>query len=323
MLGGAFSVRPFTAVLVALPALLWSLWDVIREMRDRSDGRAAAWRRLWFAGLGLVPLALTVPLANAIWTGDPLLSPYVIFWPYDRLGFGPGHGPLPEGNTVWLGLSSALAALGHLANHLHGWPTLSLSFVVLLFLFHPRRQADLFLAAISVSLVFGYALYWTSGDVFGPRYAYEATSALLILSAAGISRVWRFVAARDRGGLWRGVRRTTLLTVLLVVLTIGNLAGYLPWQIRRYHGLYGVTGETRELLLAADLENALVVVQDDDGWKDYAVAFSMNAPTLDGSVVYANDCGSYNDELLARYAGRQVYWFDGQELRPCDPATVP
>jgi hypothetical protein len=269
-------------------------------------------------GLGFVPLALAVPVTNAIWTGDPFLSPYVMFWPYDRLGFGPGHGPLPQGNTVWLGLSSSLAALGHLASYLHGWPTLSLVFVVLLFTFKPRRPADLFLAATVVSLVFGYALYWTSGDVFGPRYAYEVTSALLVLSAAGIERVWLFLAQKDSAGPRRAVRRTSLLAGVLVLLMVGNLAGYLPWQFGRYRGLYGVTGETREILLAAGLDNALVIVRDENGWKDYAVAFSMNEPTLDGSVVYANDCASLNGQLLAHYPGREVYEFDGRELRSCE-----
>jgi hypothetical protein len=312
MLGAAFVVRPFTAFCIALPAGFWSLWDGVRQ----EEGRWLAWRRLWFMGLGFTPLALAVPVANAIWTGDPFLSPYVMFWPYDRLGFGPGHGPLPQGNTVWLGLSSSFAALGHLATYLYGWPALSLAFVVLLFMFKPRRQADLFLAATVASLVFGYALYWTSGDVFGPRYAYEVTSALLVLSAAGISRVWLFLTQKDSAGPRWAVRRTSLLAVVLVLLVIGNLAGYLPWQFRRYRGLYGVTGEPRELLSAAGLDNALVIVRDENGWKDYAVAFSMNEPTLDGSVVYANDCASLNDQLLAHYPGRAVYEFDGWELRP-------
>jgi hypothetical protein len=165
-------------------------------------------------------------------------------------------------------------------------------------------------------LVFGYVLYWTSGDVFGPRYAFEAASALLVLSAAGIQRISRFLAETDSAAPRPSLRRTTLFAGLVVVLALGNLVGYLPWQVKRYRGLYGVTSEPRERLLAAGLENALVIVQDENGWKDYAVAFSMNAPKLDGSVVYANDCGSHNEELLAYYAGRDVFAFDGLAVRP-------
>jgi hypothetical protein len=290
---------------------------------------------MWFMGLGFVPLALMMPLSNAIWTGDPMLSPYVLFWPYDRLGFGPGYGPLPEGNTIWLGLSSSIAALGHLANILHGWPALSLTFVVLLFLFKPRHRADLFLISTALSLILAYAFYWTSGDVFGPRYAYEATSALLVLSAAGIRRVWRFCAsqrvpgkqvtgqqalASDQGMEGRAGPAWTrrcgqVLWGVLVLLMLVNLGLYLPWQFRVYRGLYGVTAEPREALQEAGLHNALVIVRDENGWKDYAVAFSLNRPTLDGDVVYANDCASLTEQLLAHYPEREVYYYDGQSVR--------
>jgi hypothetical protein len=323
MLGTAFVIRPFTAVSVALPAGLWTLWQGVRDRRKGQAGQGLALRRLWHMALGFIPLALVVPVANAIWTGDPLLSPYVLFWPYDRLGFGPGHGPLPQGHTAWLGLSSAFATLGHLANYLHGWPALSLAFVVLLFTFQPRRQADLFLVAVVASLVFAYALYWTSGVPFGPRYAYEATSALLTLSAAGISRMWRYLAQKDVTEPRPAVRRTSLLAGLLVLLTLINLALYLPWQLKRYRGLYDVTGEPRERLLAAGLDNALVIVQAGTGWKEYAVAFSMNVPTYDGAVVYASDCGAFNDQLMARYPGREVYVFDGRELHPYGRGSEP
>jgi hypothetical protein len=286
-------------------------------------------------GLGFVPLALAMPLSNAIWTGDPMLSPYVLFWPYDRLGFGPGHGPLPEGNTIWLGLSSAIAALGHLANILHGWPALSLTFIVLLFLFKPRRRADLFLVSTALSLLLAYVLYWTSGDVFGPRYAFEATSSLLVLSAAGIWRVWEFCAGqrlagrpaagwpalasgqgREEGARPGWARRCgAALRTAVMLLMIVNLGLYLPWQLHVYRGLYGVTAEPREVLLEAGLHNALVIVRDENGWKDYAVAFSLNRPTLDGDVVYANECASLTEQLLSHYPEREVYYYDGQSVR--------
>jgi hypothetical protein len=97
---------------------------------------------------------------------------------------------------------------------------------------------------------------------------------------------------------------------------LGNLVGYLPWQLRRYRGLYGVTSGPRDLLLAAELENALVIVRDKNGWRDYSVAFSLNTPNLDGSVVYANDCHPLNEELVDHFPSRQVYIFDGKSVQP-------
>lgn len=322
-LGAAFAVRPFTAAAIALPSFLWALWQVYRARRG--DWRVE-WRRIWFIGLGFAPLAAFVPLANAVWTGDPLLSPYVLFWPYDRLGFGPGRGVLPGGNTVWLGLSSVFASMGHLASYLHGWPALSLCFVVLLFMFKPRHRRDLWLAGTALSLIGGYGLYWTSGDVFGPRYVYEATTALCLLSATGIVRVAKITGAlgskgqRARSGeagrKSKQHARQLVFRIALAVLVLVNLGVYLPWQLWRYRGLYGVTGAPREILQAANLHNALVIVRDESGWKDYAVAFSMNRPTLDGDVVYANDCDLLVGPLLDHFADRSVFVFDGQSVLP-------
>jgi hypothetical protein len=296
MIGAAFAIRPFTAFAVLIPAGLYVLWGLVRHQ---------AWRPAWLLCVGFVPLAALVPLFQAIWTGDPFLSPYVLFWPYDRIGFGPGTGPLPEGNTVWVGLSGAVAAMGHLANHLLGWPALSLSFVILGFLFKPRRRRDVFLAATALSLIFAYVAYWTSGDVFGPRYTYEIASALFVLSAAGIVRVGRWL---------QHVRKEWVLYVVLGLLITVNLTVYVPWQIREYQGLYGITAEPREILLQAGLRNALVIVRDEGGWYDYAAAFSLNTPDLSGDVVYANDCWPHNDELVAHFPGREVYYFDGKTV---------
>jgi len=301
-LGAAFAIRPFTAVALAMPASFCALWRLIRDRE---------YRPLWFLSLGFVPIAASVPLCQAIWTGDPLQSPYTLFWPYDRLGFGPGTGPLASGNTPWLGLSGSVAAIGHLASDLFGWPALSLTFVVLLFLFRPHQRWALVLVSSALSLVFGYALYWTSGDVFGPRYAYESVSALIVLSARGIVQVGDWL--EGRGKLW-------LLKAGLGVLVGVGLVLYWPWQISSYRGLYGITAQPRTVFMEAGLVHALVIVEEERGWWDYAVAFSLNAPTLDGDVVYANECGPEVEALLRTYSDRAVYRFDGEHLVPYEDA---
>ena len=350
-LGCAFVIRPYTALAVGFPAVTLVVAalasailraagtapivsGILRPVRRATEyGLRRQLRRSWYVVLGFVPLALLVPLTNAVWTGDPLQSPYVLFWPYDRIGFGPGHGTLPGGNTVWVGLSEAVVNVGHLANHLHGWPALSLTFVILLFVVRPRRGRDLYLLSTALALILAYVFYWTSGDVFGPRYVYEATSALIALSAAGILRVWMrvqrcapgsgmaspgpaHVQPAVQGGKGRALGWGLPIAISLVALFLVDLGLYLPWQLQSYRGLYGITAEPRQVLEQADLNNALVIVRDENGWKDHAVTFAMNRPTLDGDVVYANDCGSLNGRLLAAYPGREVYTFDGYRVRP-------
>jgi hypothetical protein len=102
---------------------------------------------------------------------------------------------------------------------------------------------------------------------------------------------------------------------MLVLLVGVNLFVYLPAQFRRYRGLYGITAEPREILEQADLHDALVIVDSGGEWRRYAVPFSMNAPTLDGDVIYAKECLQV-EELVADYSGQRVYTFDGQALQP-------
>ncbi len=302
-LGGGFAIRPFTAVSLGLPAILYAVWRWLRY---------GEWRRVWLMAWGFIPLALTVPLFNAIWTGDPLLSPYVLFWPYDRLGFGPGHGPTPQGNTIWLGLGETLLGLGRLANHLHGWPSLSLAAIILGFLGKPRRFWPVFCLLSALSLILGYALYWTQGDLFGPRYYAEAMSLLFILSADGMAQIAAWVRRR---GLWYQHAWRLGLGLLIAI----DLLVYLPIQFSRYHGLFGITAGPKTLLQQAHLEQGLVIVRhsahDPHGWKDYAVAFTLNTPNLDGHVVYASDCGPLIPTLLQAFPQRPVYEFDGHTLR--------
>jgi hypothetical protein len=178
------------------------------------------------------------------------------------------------------------------------------------FLFSPRRFWELFLAGTALSLLLAYVLYWTNGDLFGPRYTYEVASALFVLSATGIVRVWRWAHKRGR---WQ----TRFIGSALVLLLAIDLLVYLPWQWRSYHGLFGITAEPKAILQQADLDNALVIVNTDKrGWKDYAVPFSMNTPTLDGSVVYASECPPMTQQLVAQFADRKVYYFDGQQVWP-------
>ncbi|MHB9092896.1 MAG: glycosyltransferase family 39 protein, partial [Chloroflexota bacterium] len=83
-LGMLFLSRQLTAVGIGLPFVVWGVVDVLRKR-----GR---WRAYGLILAGFLPFAAAVLVYNNLTTGSPFRSAYELYWPYDRIGFGPGIG---------------------------------------------------------------------------------------------------------------------------------------------------------------------------------------------------------------------------------------
>ncbi len=104
--GLAFLTRPLTALVYAVPFVAYVIWQAARRGR--------------FRGREYLPLALAggavaalLPLYQWAVTGDPWLNPYLLWWPYDRPGFGLGYGPMPGGHSLhyaWINLRQDTSA---------------------------------------------------------------------------------------------------------------------------------------------------------------------------------------------------------------------
>jgi hypothetical protein len=78
----------------------------------------------------------------------------------------------------------------------------------------------------------------------------------------------------------------------------------------RNSGFGYLDGRAQGVVNDADLENALVLVQQDcpgTAWYCYGSVFWRNAPDLDGNVVYARYLVNRLPELFAQYPDRSVY----------------
>lgn len=205
-IGMAFLSRQLTAVGVAVPFVIHGLYQVAH------DPRRHGMNYLLVVAL-FVPFVAALLAYNAALTGSPFTSTYELYWPYDRIGFGPGVGPGDQ-HTLDIGLLNTRVNLGSLSTHLFGWPWhLDLVFIavsLLALLLSTGRLAvepalpglpgttsaqrravlwDGLLLAAAASLVGVHVLYWTSGLMYGPRYYYEAMPSFLLLSARGINHV--------------------------------------------------------------------------------------------------------------------------------------
>lgn len=301
-LGMAFLTRSLTAVAFALPFVLYSLAQI-------STRRPPQWSRYLLVALSGGAVAILLPAYQWAVTGDPWLNPYVLWWPYDRIGFGPGIGAMPGGHSSFYAWINLKQDLSRAATDLLGWPALSWLPLLLGLALRPRRAKDWALLTPFVCLVVAYLFYWIGSParLWGPRYYFEGFAGLWLLGAVGLLKVWDW--AHD-GQRWIKV----VLVGGLVVLVVVNLAITIPERMEEAHGFYGITRAQLAPIEEADLHNALVIVYA-ERWLEYGAMLASMSPMLDDDVVYARGGGPEADAaVIAGYPGREVYYLIQGEL---------
>ncbi len=292
--------RPWTAVGVAIPLGLHGLWLLARGSRAS---------RLLIIQFGLISGA-TASL-YFLWqiavTGDPLLNPYLLWWPYDQIGFGPGIGLNPGGHNLRQALIHTQFSLQAGSSDLYGWPMLSWLFLPIGLIAHRRNMQVWLITGITFSLVFVYALYWTPSWVYGPRYYYEGLAAPLLLTAAGI----RWLAGKPGGSERISARlRFAGISAIVSLLVAGNIIFYLPVRIGGMRGLNGVSRSCIERFEASALRlptPALVFVHRQVSFSEYACLLDLNSPFLDTDIVLAISRDAKIDASVAQaFSGRVV-----------------
>lgn len=303
-LGAAFLVRSLTAVGYAVPFALYGLVQVLRR-------RQPHWPNYLLVALAGAALASLLPVYQWAVTGDPWLNPYLLWWPYDKIGFGPGVGWMPGGHSLsyaWLNLQQDLATA---ATDVLGWPGFSWVPIVLALALPPRRGRDRLLPAPFVTLVIAYLFYWIGSPMrlWGPRYYFEGFGVLWILSAVGLGRGWDRLR---RGPLWPRAAALAGLALLLVV----NLGVNLPPRLAQAKGFYGISRAQLRPIETAHLQNALVFVKA-ERWLEYGAMLAEMGPLLTDPVLYARSAGPEEDAAVMRdYPDRAVYYLEAGVLYP-------
>jgi 4-amino-4-deoxy-L-arabinose transferase-like glycosyltransferase len=309
-LGAAFLTRSLTAIAWAVPPAAFGLGQVLL--------RRPGWPRYLLVALGAGSLAAMLPLYQWAVTGDPWLNPYLLWWPYDRLGFGPGAGAMPGGHSptyAWINLRQDL---GRAATDLLGWPGLSWLPLVAGLALHPRRRLDWALLAPFACLVVAYVFYWIGSParLWGPRYYFEGFAGLWLLAAVGLLKAWERLA---RGRVWSPRTRVALASGLTLALAAASLALNMPGRLQEAHGFYGITRAQLEPVQEAGLHNALVIVYA-ERWLEYGAMLADMSPLLDDDVVYARGSSPAVDEaVMALFPDREVYYLHRGQLSPTPP----
>lgn len=278
-LGVLFLSRPWTAVGVALPFGIHGLILLVR-------GPMQIRKRILSVGV----IALLVSSLHLLWqfalTGDPLQNPYLLWWPYDRIGFGPGTGVVEGGNTLHQSWFNTQNSLRQTWQDLWGWGRYS--WVLLLIgLWAGRRQPRLWLVVgVFPALVGVYLVYWVSG----PRYFYEGLYSLTLLGAIGLAWLFGWLPGqglslnRRHPRLWRGV----ILAGCVALLIFGTLP-YTPTRISEIKARYGFSQAMLKPFRSPQAQNltpALIVVHA-SRWADYGAYLNLEDPYLSTPFIFA------------------------------------
>jgi 4-amino-4-deoxy-L-arabinose transferase-like glycosyltransferase len=308
-LGMAFLTRSLTAVAYAAPFIVYSLVQLAWRKQPH-------WPRYLLVAAAGGAMASLLPLYQWAVTGDPWLNPYLLWWSYDRIGFGPGIGAMPGGHSPYYAWINLKQDLSRAATDVIGWPALSWVPLVLGLALRPRRARDWALFAPFACLVIAYLFYWIGSParLWGPRYYFEGFGGLWLLSSVGLLKVWDW--ARTQRHAWL----RPLLVGGLVLMLAANLTLNLPSRLEEAHGFYGITRAQLDPIQEADLHNALVIVYA-DRWLEYAAMLSSMSPLLDDEIVYARGgAPETNAAVIAAFPGRTVYYMTDGTLSQTPPA---
>jgi hypothetical protein len=303
----AFLTRSLTAAAYCAPFAVYSLVQVVRRKQPY-------WPYYLLVALGCLVIVVLLPIYQWRVTGNPWLNPYLLWWPYDRIGFGSGVGAMPGGHSLHYAWINLRQDLPRAATDVLGWPALSWLPLLLGVLLRPRRSKDWALLLPFGCLVIAYLFYWIGSPsrLWGPRYYFEGFGCLWVLSAVGLRKLWGWAEWKPR---W--VRPA--LAAALVFMAGINLAVNLPTRMQQAHGFYGITRAQLGPVEQADLHNALVVIYA-ERWLEYGALLAGMSPTLDDDVLYARSNGEQADAaLIADYPDRAVYYLVSGELLPAAP----
>jgi hypothetical protein len=303
-LGMVVLIRPFTALLIAVPFVIAAVVQISLEPKPR----LARWWLMLAGGAFMVGILL---LYNYLTNGNPFELGYTAKYGASH-SIGLGQGAFGEKLTLPSAIIETNLDLNGLNRYLFEFPIPSLLFIAVLFAWGRRQKWDFLLLSTVVMLVGGYFFYfWHSTVLFGPRWEYESFGALVLLSARGIRTVTgEQIADSSRPTSERATAQLHSTTWSLFLLCyLSMLAVAVPTLVQKYRQGFGVSASTARTIARAGLSNAVVLARDPG-----EVALHNNL-ALDGNIVYARDLGPLNPVLARQYPGRRFFFANRDTLQ--------
>ncbi len=306
MLGLAAITRPWTTIAIGLPFAIQALIDLVQRR-----GAPSVWRA-YALMLGVtILIAQLLPLYNYFTTGSALTNTYALWWPTDRLGFGPGTGMTPGGHSLKIAILNFQLDFVDFGPMALGGPTIlgvaaAWGLILAALLLPPLSKRDWALMLPVLLLIAAQFLYWARGSsLYGPRYYAEAMPFLWLLGARGLIKLCQFKWPRR------------VVYVVLPLLIAATIVYTLEPRFLQSFVDYRSARRDINAIGRANLHHALVFVRA-RVWSDYANLGWLNDIHVDdGNIIYVHDIDPLaNQVLIDAYPDRKVYYYDRTQTAP-------
>jgi hypothetical protein len=322
-LGMAFLIRPFSAVLISIPFLIYFVFVLLKDLRKRIKNALVL-------ALAIFAFISVLLIYNQITNGHPLRMGYIVSHGEEHsIGFGrTGYTDIPH--TPFLGSTKIGESMLAINKYLFGWPLSSfLAILPLLWIARMRpdyRKKDLLLAAGFISLTVGLYFYWGIQIFIGARMYFETIPILLLLSAHGISEIPQLVSSK-----WKKFDRLKVKKVtagILIIFTVYAFSVSFPrwiwppdneWNYFTFaKNLCRTSPNINNTLKQLPLGKSVVIMKflyfpfefEPHKWW-WGSGFQYNDPQLKGNIIYAHNRDNENIRLFDCFPERNFFLYLG------------
>jgi hypothetical protein len=322
-LGATRQLDAVVATIALAPLLVWAV------VRRPSEWRNVL-RRTAVAATCAVPLITGYLAYNASLTGDPLLPPQQRYMQLKerrgdcfRLGFGPGVGecPITQGTNYGRGGFQLEHARKNTRDRVDAWTRYSFGWAPLAFLpvvalvggaiaggATARRRT--LIAGVFATTVVAYGLFFYHGVTYGARFYYVALPFVVVLAAAAVVDIARWLSR-----IKYGQRVAAALGGALPAILVCGMVTQFP-VIKRNEGQRKWTQDGLQLaaLSSENLRDAVVFVRSPiiaAAATRHPAMLEMNHP-----LVVQDHGDASNAGFMRLYPGRRPFRLSGARAIP-------
>ncbi len=304
-----FLNRTYTALLMAVPLGMDALWQLSRSRTRKSFIGTTA-----FALSAAIGVAVYL-LYNKLACGDAFTATYLYYEPSENLGFGlrRTQGDAAVLHTLPIGLATLWDHIKTLDLWWWGFRGSLVAATALAIIGWSRRWSALLLSSM-LAVCLGYVAFWYPGvaNAGGPVYYFETATALALLTALGIARLYR--------ALERTPQARRLLSFCFALALLGAASHFIADQTPRF-----IAQQMPRYIFWRTLDSApphfIVFVSRQPGV--HKGEYARNPRGLDSNPLVLQSRGEYDAVAMRVFSNRTPLLLSGDDPTHLHPLTSP